>query len=158
MRFFVSSKRGLSLVEVLVVVGIVAILTTVILGAVQEGRKKARDAQRVTDIGQIRVSLRLYRDANSVSNPTSAGEALTSTSSIGALIASNHPTFPMDPAGTSYYYDSSYTCNGVSRAVLIALAMERTNAGNYVSKCGNNFTAIITGVIPTAKSYVEILQ
>lgn len=158
MSFFMSHKKGFTLIELLVAVAIVSILASVVFGMLQEGRKKARDAQRVSDLDQIQVALRLYRDANSVATPISAGEALTNGSGTGLLIAANLATFPMDPSGTSYYYNSSYTCKGSPRAVLVALAMERSNAGNFVSTCGTTYTQIMTGVSPTANTYVVILK
>jgi general secretion pathway protein G len=158
MRFLISKKRGFTMVELLVAVAIVSLLGAVVLGTLQAGRMKARDSQRISDLGQIQVALRLYRDAYSVGHPNSAGEALTSNSTTGALIASNLASFPMDPSGTSYYYANAYSCNGVSRPVLIALAMERANAGNFVSTCGATYTTITTGVTPTANSYVVILK
>ncbi len=67
MGLFVShQKRGFTLVEIVVALGIVAILATVVIGSVQEGRKKARDSQRLSDLQQLQVALRLYKDANGV--------------------------------------------------------------------------------------------
>ena len=64
MSIFVSKQRGFKLVEIMFVVAIIAILATVVIANVQEGRKKARDAQRISDIAQLQVAFRLYKDAN----------------------------------------------------------------------------------------------
>ena len=159
MRFFASNKNGFTMIELLVAIAIVGILASVIFATVQSGRKKAHDAARVHDLGQIQVALRLYKDANASGYPAStSGEPIVSGSGVGALIASHLPDTMKDPSGGNYYYHSAYSCGG-SHAVLVALKMERTGAGNFVSTCGGStFNNIASGVKPTADSYIVILK
>ena len=46
-------NRGFSLLEVLVVIGIIAVLVTIVLANVLPARNKARDVKRIHDISQI---------------------------------------------------------------------------------------------------------
>ncbi len=59
-------KHGFTLVEVVIVVGIVAVISALVLANFQEGRKKARDAERISDIAQLQIAFRLYKDAEGV--------------------------------------------------------------------------------------------
>ena len=55
MKNVLSRKRGFTLIEVLVVIGIIAILATVVLVAVNPGRQfaQARNTQRVSNVNAI---------------------------------------------------------------------------------------------------------
>jgi prepilin-type N-terminal cleavage/methylation domain-containing protein len=79
---FTSQRRGFTLVEVLFVAAIVAILSMVIIGNVGEARKKARDTQRMTDLGTLQIALKLYRDSYGtyqVTEPATTGESGSGT-------------------------------------------------------------------------------
>jgi prepilin-type N-terminal cleavage/methylation domain-containing protein len=54
--------RAFTLVELIVVIAIIAILTGIILTSLTGSKAKGRDAQRVSDIGQIQLALELYFD------------------------------------------------------------------------------------------------
>jgi prepilin-type N-terminal cleavage/methylation domain-containing protein len=158
-----SKKSGFTLVEILVAIAIVSILASVIFANLGEARKKAHDTQRANDLGQIQVALRVYRDAYSSDYPTAiSGEEIVSTSGVGQMIApyiTNTITDPLNgTAGYGYYYDSAYTCNGTSHVVVIAQAMERTNAGNFLTTCGAGPYEATTGITPTTNSYIVILK
>ncbi len=53
-------KRAFTIVEVLVVIGIIAILTVLIFPSINDIRKKNRDAERISDISAIQLGLSLY--------------------------------------------------------------------------------------------------
>jgi len=57
-------KRGFTIVEVMVVIGIIAVLTVIIFPALDNIRKKNRDAERVADIAAIQLGLALYKNQN----------------------------------------------------------------------------------------------
>ena len=148
--------------EIIVVVAIVALLATVVIANISSARKKSRDTQRVSDMAQIQLALRLYKDANGAYPDIPGGEAVgDEAGTLDAALAPYVTGITKDPINSGenqYYYDSSYTCSGSSRAVALAQTMEGTNAGNYSSVCGGASSDLGNGVVPSANSYIVILN
>ncbi|MFA7315157.1 MAG: type II secretion system protein [Candidatus Magasanikbacteria bacterium] len=59
-----KNRFGFTIVEVLVVIGIIGILTVIIFPAISEIRAKNRDAEKVSDIATIQLALSLYYSQN----------------------------------------------------------------------------------------------
>ena len=64
-----GKNYGFTLIELLVVIAIIGILASVVLASLNSARKKSRDARRLADIGQLRVALELYYDAQTNKYP-----------------------------------------------------------------------------------------
>lgn len=146
MGFFhtIQNKKGFTFVEMLVAAAVIGILATTVYMNGGESRKKARDTQRMNDVQQIALALRMYRELNSV-NPVYAngivigegGVLDDATTGLGPYLT----VIPQDPQGSAgttyeYIYDSDYTCGGTSRVVLYAKTMEQAGHGNWASVCG----------------------
>lgn len=164
MRFSCAQRKGFTLVEMLVAVAILALLSAIVLASMNEAKKKARDAQRVSDLQQIQVGTRMYRDFFSTSTLPSvpSGEIFGDGAGFDTVLTPYLPGTIKDPINsgtTRYYYNSAYgDCNG-THAVLIALTMERSSNGNMASVCGAGpYGAVASGATPTASSYVIILK
>jgi prepilin-type N-terminal cleavage/methylation domain-containing protein len=56
-------SRGFTLVELLVVISIIALISSVVLATLNAARSKARDARRISDMAQVSKALELYRDS-----------------------------------------------------------------------------------------------
>ncbi len=61
MSFLYAHKKGFTVIEVVVVAGIIAILASVVLANMGEAKQKARDTQRVSDLQQIQTAVRVGR-------------------------------------------------------------------------------------------------
>lgn len=103
-------SAGFTLIELLVVISIIGLLSSVVLTSLNDARAKARDAQRVSDIGQIRLALQLYYEDNEnyprvENDEVYSGEARwnTNTNSLYvALVGGGYlPSLPVDPINST---------------------------------------------------------
>ena len=90
-----KNKKGFTLIELLVVIAIIGILSSVVLASLNNARRKSRDARRVADIGQLRLALELYFDAN-IDYPASG--------SLSSLVPTYMPALSADPLTGAYPY------------------------------------------------------
>ena len=102
-------SRAFTLIELLVVIAIIGILTGIIVTNLSQSRAKARDAKRISDIGQIQLALELYYDRCKQYPATTVLEVVD----INSLCTINNTTvnlisyiskIPDDPNGASYNY------------------------------------------------------
>ena len=63
-------QRGFTLIELMVVIAIIGMLSSIVLASMNSARKKARDAKRLSDMHQLQNALELYYSDNSA-YPTS---------------------------------------------------------------------------------------
>ena len=87
-----EKKWGFSLVELLVVISIIAVLTSVLVANFMGMRERARDAQKIQDLNAIKSALRMYYN-DKQSYP------LTSVSLTTALV----PTYIASVLGSTTY-------------------------------------------------------
>jgi len=128
MKFFLNKQKGFTLVELMVVVGIIAILSSVLYANFNQARMIARDKTRMTTLKQVQLALEVYKTQYGsyplagcgVGDGSFAGPGVATESDLTAC-AQNYiqglvPEFigalPMDPqfendANRGYYYRSS---------------------------------------------------
>lgn len=71
-KFFSKNTKGFTVVELMVVVSIIGILSTVTYASFSQAQKKSRIAKRVSDLKQMQVALEYYYAVNK-SYPSSGG-------------------------------------------------------------------------------------
>lgn len=142
MRLPKQNQQGFTLVEILIVMGIVGLIASVIMTSVALARAKGRDAKRKSDLTQMHKALEIYYNTNNsyphtcVPGPTCAiasarwyGLAANGTAGFKDLsgatgyIPNLAPTFisnlPVDPSGnTTNWSGYIYKSDGVTYKIV----------------------------------------
>ncbi len=157
------TKKGFTLIEVIVVIAIISILLSVVLFAIVQARKDGRDKKRVSDLANIELALTLYKEKNRdypvYPNGVELGRGGTLDDDI-LLFNGNTYVDPLNDAPDGeygYWYYSNFLCNGKRVNVVIAKKMEKTSNGNYDEVCNgmamdtsDMFDDIFTHIVPWA--------
>ncbi|MEK7465164.1 MAG: type II secretion system protein [Patescibacteria group bacterium] len=91
-----KKNSGFTLIEMLVVVAIIGLLSSVVLVGIGPARSRARDARRIADIRQIQNGLEAYH--------SSSNRYPTANQFYGTGVARVIPGLPTDPQGGEYAY------------------------------------------------------
>lgn len=113
-------KKAFTLIELMVVVAIIAVLTTIALAQFSTTKAKSRDAKRISDLAQIQLAIQLYFDrcgqypnstvsGSNTTGPTLKPDVLSScgTVTLGSFIRAI-PNGPSYPSATDPYYKYRY--------------------------------------------------
>lgn len=150
------NKKGFTLVELLVVIVIIGLLSTLAIVALNSARAKARDAKRVSDVKQIQTALELFFNehngypeqttgialggasydhlcsgsATATNNNFVANECATDAVTLMALV----PASPTPPSTSAYTYTSSNTSGTYEEDYTITFSLEES-VGNLSGSC-----------------------
>ncbi|MEI8327929.1 MAG: type II secretion system protein [Candidatus Taylorbacteria bacterium] len=99
-----SFNKGFTLIEMMVVVAIIGILSSIIVLSLTGAKGKARDARRVSDLGQLQLALELYFDrCNMYPQPLQSGAQY----GVGQGVADSNTQCNKPKPGTNDYYTMS---------------------------------------------------
>lgn len=146
-KLFKDRPKGFTLIELLIVIAIIAVLAVAFLPSVFDAPAKARDAQRVEDVGRIADFFNLqravkgtvpaglaYLDPAGSSNPTTA---------IKDNIGDFGGVFPVDPGNgpqAFYFYIAPNSNQSSPYSFMIIAEMENSEDGN-----ASNLNNVLSG-------------
>lgn len=109
LKFFKKSKNlvsGFTLLELLVVVAIIGILSSVVMVSLSNTRAKARDSKAINDMNQIQKALILYRDKYSVNPPNVGADEVTKFNNMAQNLINEGfmSSVPVPPSNHTYMY------------------------------------------------------
>lgn len=124
-----TSVRGFTLLELLVIIALVGIISSILLTMLNQSRMKTRDGRRISDIKQIQVAVALYE-----SNKGVYPYVLEDLLDAGLM-----PVLPKDPVtGQNYAYfpfvgpDFSNVCTGSEACTSYHLGASLEDSGSSV--------------------------
>ncbi len=108
-------RKGFTVIEVVVVIGIIAVLSAIIFPALNNIRAKNRDTERLSDISAIQMGLSLYKSKTGAYPADIMVEGFNSYVTAETLL---------DPDGNPYRYMSLARLNALAKCVSYHLAAE----------------------------------
>lgn len=91
-----NMKKGFTLLEILVVIGIIAILVALGATSYSTAQKKARDARRKSDLKSIQNALEQYYSICNFQYPFSGTGNLSGSLTCGSTTLITYPTDPLN--------------------------------------------------------------
>ncbi len=128
--------RGFTLIELIVVIAIIGMLSSVVLALLSSAQKDAKDKRRISDMKQLQNALELYHvDRREYPKESEGANGnITTNATFKALLKPylrGTPTDPIDSGAFSYYYDGAHLCGGKLYVVIFARQMEDPSNANY---------------------------
>jgi general secretion pathway protein G len=133
-----SSQKGFTLLELLVVIVVIGILALLVIPNLTSAPKKARDIQRKTDMRAVQKALEEYYVSNSAYPSSATYCALAGATCAAATgpLTSGTPailkSLPVDPLNTGNYV-YAYTVSGTTAYTLRACLENQADAGQYTA-------------------------
>lgn len=122
-----KNRKGFTLLELLVVIGIIAILVSFATVSYSSAQVRTRDSRRKSDLNAAKNALEQYYAGNNLSYPAANCNAVASPDSNGVTYMQS---WPSDPGSYGAY---SATCNGTTYCVC---AQMETGSGGNASDAG----------------------
>lgn len=156
-------RKGFTLIELLVVIAIIGILAAMVLVALGGARSKARDANRKSDLRNIKAAIELYySDQQPNAYIINAGARVDDdpVAVLGDSSTDYIKTMPLDPGGlpatvaTGYYYASDGTDYGIAANLENDNDQEGEEAAPADAQQAAAYAAVVAGGGAAVQVYV----
>jgi len=131
-----SSQKGFTLLELLVVIVVIGILALLVIPNLTSAPKKARDIQRKTDLRAVQKALEEYYVSNSA-YPVTTVWATLGTSYLTTGTPPILKSMPADPLNTGVYI-YSYNAAASTAYTLRACLENQADVGQYTASDTTN--------------------
>lgn len=98
-----SSKKGFTLVELIVVIAIIGFLAAVVFSSFGAARVKARDVKRRTEMRSLRTALELYYGNNGAYPSIGVDDTGYAPDALATPLAGMIPAIPTEPLGPTWH-------------------------------------------------------
>lgn len=109
-----QKRRGFTLIEILVVIAIIGLLSTVVFAAMSQARSNARDKDRLAQLKQLQTAIEIYGHTTGQYPETGCGRGLDQWTGHGSIygscavyidgITDLMSPLPVDPIVNNYGY------------------------------------------------------
>lgn len=133
-----QKSKGFTLVEMMVVIGIIILILGVLTAAFMDARRNSRDRARVADLNQIEFALNAYRELNRSYPDYPEGANIGLGGALDAELGTFWDSSIEDPLNDNtyhYYYQSEFTCDGQQYVAVLASSMEVERNSNIAELC-----------------------
>lgn len=119
-----STRRGFTVVELLVTIGIISILTAAIVAVIRplDYIKRSRDTRRISDLKVIQTALEQYYGSENVYPATIPTDGSALVNPGGTVTFLN--TTPKDPDSTKTYTYFQGACDGTASSTKYTLCTD----------------------------------
>lgn len=143
-----KSTRGFTLIELMVVIGIIAILAAVGIASYVQAGRSARNSRRVSDVESVRQALVMFRSENGAYPTTAAGGNFGNVGNLNNTAAAHRGHFNtvVELLATDGFIsrptpaDNTYRYGGTEAAFCICTSLEGNTGGNSTAWNCNSFT------------------
>lgn len=141
-------KKGFSLVELLVVIGIMGSLVTILLPNFLDARLRGKDAKRKLDIEQMRSALEMYRSLSGaypangsfLNTNCTIDSPFTYTDPVSGTVTTLMASIPKDPGCNKYRYTDNSTTSDYTICAYLESSTTATSAAGL--NCNQSGTAV----------------
>jgi len=139
---------GFTMIELLIVIAIIGILSTIVVMTYSNDQASARDAERKSDLEQYRNALEAYANgANGIYPVDSSVPGVAADSICGASGLNLTTTCPVDPKSGTGSYGYKYLSNAGGTKYVLYAYLERTST--YFGLCSDGVSISLPTYAPT---------
>ena len=124
-------SKGFTLIELIIVIAIIGILTSVVLSSTNASHQSARDDRRIADLKEIQIDLAQYNEYY--------GNYPSTLAAMASFVVGGLGSMPVDPLSGQAYFYAPYAPSsngGVNSSYCIGAALETQKPiNNALSAC-----------------------
>lgn len=139
----IKTKTGFTLIELLVVISIIGVLASIGIHYMNQGRKRAYDAETIAQLSMARNAAQLFYEAHDGSYKGSGGNVANKCDANNSMFVDVHSGMYQYTDPTNYVSGTSLRCSSNSNAYQISASL--SISGEYWCVNNQGFSGKIYG-------------